>query len=52
MVVEVAVAEATVAPVEVEVVGKAAVVVEEAEEMAAPAVVEALVSSFLEGYLF
>ena len=36
----------TVAKVEVEVVGKAAVVVEEAEEMAAPVAVEALVSSF------
>ena len=36
----------TVAKVEVEVVGKAAVVVEEAEEMAVPVAVEALVSSF------
>ena len=43
---------ATVALVEVVVVGKAAVAVEEAEEMAAPAAVVALVSSFLGGSLF
>ena len=38
----------TAVKVEVVVVGKAVVAVEEAEEMAAPAAVEALVSSFLE----
>ena len=47
MVAEEAVVAVTAVKVEVVVVGKAVVAVEEAEEMAAPAAVEALVSSFL-----